>query len=108
MRGRWRWLIAAVFVLGPIVGACATLAATRYVPAYRSALAARADLREAQALLRDRRLDASAADLARAERLLADAEHDFRRARTVFDDLPLRLGRRMPLLGGSVTATVRL
>ena len=57
-------------------GACATLGATRYYPAYRSALAARDDLHSAQALLRERHLDTDERDLAQAEaRLQVCAPH---------------------------------
>lgn len=108
MRARRRWAVLAISLVGLIVSALAVLVATRYYPAYRSALAARDDLREAQALLRDRHLDASVADLVIAEARLDDAERDFRRARRAFDDPMLRVGQHLPLVGGSLRATVQL
>ena len=108
MRGRGRWLALSVLLAALLVSVLAALVATRYYPAYRGALAARDDLREAQALLRARRLDASAADLAAAEARLIDAEAGFRRARRAFDDPLLEVGQRLPLVGGSLQATVGL
>lgn len=108
MRGHWRWAILGTVLAGLAAGALLALAAARYYPAYRSALAARDDLRGAQELLRERGLDASAADLVAAEERLDKAERGFRRARQTFGDPLLRLGWRAPLLGGSLEATVGL
>ncbi|OGO50371.1 MAG: hypothetical protein A2148_12405 [Chloroflexi bacterium RBG_16_68_14] len=108
MGARRRWAVPAISLAGLLLGSLLVLVATRYYPAYRSALAARDDLRAAQALLRDSRLDASVADLATAEAKLNDAERDFQRTRQTFDDPLLRLGRRLPLLGDSLSATVHL
>ena len=54
MRVRRRWVLLGIVFAGLTVSVLAGLVATRYYPAYRSAIAARDDLREAQALLRDR------------------------------------------------------
>lgn len=108
MRARSRWLLLGLAAAGLAAGALATLTATRYYPAYRTALAARDDLREAQELLRERGLDATDADLTAAETSLDDAERGFQRARRTFDDPLLDLGQRAPMVGGSLSATVRL
>lgn len=107
-RARRRWIAWAAGVFALAACALAVLAATRYYPAYRSALAARDDLREAQALLRESRLDASPTQLASAEAKLEEAERGFRDVRATFDDPLVRLGRRLPLAGGSLAGTVQL
>ena len=104
MRVRRRWVILGIVLAGLTVSALAGLVATRYYPAYRSALAARDDLREAQALLRDRRLDISVDELAAVEAWLDDADRGFRQARRAYDDPLFRAGRRLPLLGGTLSA----
>ena len=109
MQGRWRWwLVRSLFVAVLGAGVLAALAGCRYYPAYRSALSARENLQEAQALLRDRRLDASADDLAVVEARLDEAEEDFRTARGAFGDPLLQAGQRLPLAGATLRATVDL
>ena len=95
-------------IVGLSIVAFALLVATRYYPAYGSALGARGDLRAAQALLKNHGLDTTEADLAKAEALLDDAERGFHRARQAFDDPLMWIGQRLPLVGGSVKATVVL
>lgn len=89
-------------------GACATLGATRYYPAYRNALAARDDLHSAQTLLRERHLDTNERDLARAEARLDQAEDGLRSARGRFDDPLMRAGSHIPLVGDSIDSSVEL
>ena len=108
MRGRRRRIVLGVIVAGLTVSALAALVATRYYPAYRSALAARDDLREAQTLLRTKRLDAGGADLAVVEAQLDDAEREFRHTRQAFDDPLVRAAQRLPLLGGAAEAIEQL
>ena len=67
MGGRQRWVIRTIIVAGLLISIAAALVATRYYPAYRSALAARDDLREAQA--RERMLET---EIRRAEKSVAD------------------------------------
>lgn len=104
--GRRRWIASIALVLS--VGAIAAVIAIRYYPAYRSALEARNDLRAAQTLLRNERLDADAADLALAESQLIDAEAGFLRAHHAFDDAILEAGYWVPVLGDSLEATATL
>ncbi len=108
MRGRRRWVLLGAATVALIIGTIAALVAARYYPAYSNALAGRADLRDAQALLRDARLDASATDLLAAEAKLSSADGHLRGARQVLDDPLLRLGQRLPLIGQSLQATVEL
>ena len=108
MRVRRRWVILGIVLAGLTVSALAGLVATRYYPAYQSAIAARDDLREAQALLRDRRLDISVEDLATVEARLNDAERGFRHARRAYDDPLLAAGRRLPLLGGTLGVPIHI
>ena len=108
MRVRRRWVFLGIVLAGLTVSALAGLVATRYYPAYRSAIAARADLREAQALLRDRRLDISVDDLALVEARLDDAERGFREARRAYNDPLFAAGRRLPLLGGTLSAPIHI
>ena len=103
-----RRIIVGIALISLSAVALAGLVATRYYPAYRSALAARGDLQEAQALLRAHSLDVGAADLAAAEANLKDAEAGFRRARRAFDDPLLRAGQHLPLFGDSLRSTSRL
>ena len=108
MRARRRWLLVCLLGTAISAGACATLGAARYYPAYRSALAARDDLRSAQTLLRERRLDTNERDLAQAEARLDQAERGLRSARGRFDDPLMRAGSHLPLVGDSIDAPVGL
>ncbi|MEX1254307.1 MAG: DUF4012 domain-containing protein [Dehalococcoidia bacterium] len=105
-RGHRRWLILAVSVVGLALVVVAAIA--RYYPAYRNALEARDQLQEAQALLDDRGLDASEADLDQADALLDEAERDFADARGTLDDPLVRAGAHLPLVGASFEATTGL
>lgn len=107
LRGSPRWLIFGV-VAGVLASGVVALAATRYYPAYRSALAARDELREAQVLLDENRLDTSEAQLTAAEAKLDEAERDFRRLGGLVDDPLLSAARHVPLVGDSVGAAAAL
>jgi hypothetical protein len=105
-RGRRRWLVLGTSLVGLALVVAAAIA--RYYPAYESALEGRDRLREAQALLDGRGLDASEADLDRADGLLDEADTEFAQAHAVLDDPVARAARRIPLVGASLVATASL
>lgn len=85
--------------------ALAALALVHYRGLYSEAEGARDLLLAAQESLRESRLDATAADLERAEADLTEAEAGFRRARDALSGDPLlRLLAWTPWLGGQVDA----
>ena len=108
MRTRRRLLLRGCLCAALSGGACATFGLARDYPADRSAIAARDDLRAAQGLLRERRLDTTAADLAFAEVHLDGAERDLRAARGRLDDPLVAVSSRLPLLGDSIDGVLEL
>ncbi|MEX2159435.1 MAG: DUF4012 domain-containing protein [Dehalococcoidia bacterium] len=108
MGTRRRWLLVCMMCTAIGAGACVTLGAARYYPAYRNALEARDDLRSAQTLLRERHLDTNERDLAQAEAQLDQAEDGLRSARGRFDDPLMRAGSHIPLVGESIDSSVEL
>jgi len=101
------WALVAFSALA--VALALALVGTRYYALYREATAGKAALEEAQSLLQERGLDATAFELATAESKLALAEDRFRAAWRRLDGDPLAaLGRRMPWMGDQLRAAREL
>ncbi|MGB6838386.1 MAG: DUF4012 domain-containing protein [Dehalococcoidia bacterium] len=103
---RWIWLACGAVLAIALLSSAAAL---RYYPAYRQVVEAKEELQSAEALLRDRGLDASAGDLARAEARLTRARDGFRSASGFLQEDPLlRVAKWLPVLGDQTTGAREL